>query len=86
MYFNVSVCWLFVVHGTLFTSYVVSWILSYACDFHASNIVEQSFDFEIRSKNEVLGLQCASPVGGWVCCNLFKWHSPTCGWMGMLHT
>jgi hypothetical protein len=31
--------------------YVVAWILSYACDFHASNINEKSFEFEISSEN-----------------------------------
>jgi hypothetical protein len=52
--------------------YVVAWISIYACDFHASNIVEQSFVFKIHSEYRVLGLQCAPPINGWVCCNLSK--------------
>jgi hypothetical protein len=52
--------------------------------FMPLTFMNSPFDFKIRSENRVLGLQRAPPASGWVCCNLFKWRSLTCGWLGML--
>jgi hypothetical protein len=49
--FNVHVCWLFVVHGTLFTALCCSRDLDLCMWFHAYVINDKSFDFKISSEN-----------------------------------
>jgi hypothetical protein len=46
----------------------VTWILSYACGVHASNIVEKSFVFELEIRELSLGTAACL----------------ACGWLGVL--
>jgi hypothetical protein len=56
------------VHGIIYLFYAVTWIFSYACGVHASNIVEKSFVFELEIRELSLGTA--------VCLS--------CGWLGVL--